>query len=124
MKHCAWCQEVLEGRSDKKYCSPYCKTAYHNQKSAEKAKASLFHLIDSRLKRNRKLLMKYNAAGKATVEQQVLLKQGFSPKYFTHYWRAKNKNLYLFCYEFGYTEKVENGKKKYVLVQWQAYMTT
>jgi hypothetical protein len=123
MKYCAWCQEVLEGRSDKKFCSPYCKTAYHNQKNVEKEKGSLFYKIDSRLKRNRKLLMKYNLAGKATVEQQVLLKQGFCPKYFTHYWRAKNKNLYLFCYEFGYMEKAENGKKKYILVQWQSYMS-
>jgi hypothetical protein len=47
---------------------------------------------------------------------------GFNPKYFTHYWKNKKGNVYLFCYEFGFLETQEQNKKKYVLVQWQDYM--
>ncbi|ELR69629.1 hypothetical protein C900_04854 [Fulvivirga imtechensis AK7] len=43
-------------------------------------------------------------------------------KLFTHYWKAKNNNLYLFCYEFGFMERTENGKAKYILIQWQPCM--
>jgi hypothetical protein len=31
-------------------------------------------------------------------------------------------NLYLFCYGYGFMKQQENGKSKYVLVQWQPYM--
>jgi hypothetical protein len=30
--------------------------------------------------------------------------------------------VYLFCYEYGFMKQQENGKSKYVLVQWQPYM--
>ena len=122
MKNCIWCKEALEGRVDKKYCSPYCRTAFHNQKAKETGVSTLLSKIDNQLKQNRRILKEYNKAGKATVVQQVLLKEGFSPKYFTHYWRAKNRNLYFFCYEYGFMEKDENGKKKYVLIKWQPFM--
>ncbi len=61
-------------------------------------------------------------AGKATVRKNVLLEAGFNPKFFTHYWKAKNSNVYLFCYDYGFMKKSENDKEKYVLIQWQDYM--
>ena len=45
--------------------------------------------------------------------------EGFDPKYFTHYWKAKNENVYLFCFEYGFMKKFENDKEKYVQIQWQ-----
>ena len=52
----------------------------------------------------------------------MLLKEGFNSKYYTHTWKGSNNNLYYFCYEYGYMEKLENGKIKYILVSWQKYM--
>ncbi len=82
----------------------------------------MFKSIDTQIKQNRRLLKLFNRAGKATVRKEVLIEKGFNPRYFTHYWKAGNGNVYLFCYEYGFMEKVENGRAKYVLVQWQSYM--
>ena len=122
MERCLECNEELSGREGKKFCTPYCKSAWHykNEKTKEK---KLFIKIDKQLKTNRRLLKLYNKAGKSTVRKQELIDAGFNPKYFTHYWKAKNNNLYLFCYEYGFMEIDENSNKKYVLVLWQPYMS-
>ena len=120
-KYCLYCNDEMIGRRDKRFCTPNCKSAYHYQKSLEE-EANLYNKIDNQLKFNRRLLKNYNKAGKATVRKDVLLKEGFNPKYFTHYWKNKEGKVYLFCYEFGFLELNEYGKTKYVLVQWQPYM--
>ena len=120
-KHCLSCNKELEGRKDKKFCDPYCKSSYHYQKS-QKGFGSFYARVDRQLKTNRKILKSFNKAGKATVRQQILLDHGFDPKFFTHYWKNKNGVIYLFVYEFGFLSRIENGKKKYILVTWQEYM--
>jgi hypothetical protein len=84
----------------------------------------LYNQIDNQLKQNRRILKNYNKAGKAVIRKDELIKEGFNPKYFTHYWKNKKGDVYLFCYEFGFLERKENGKSKYVLVQWQPYMNS
>lgn len=121
MQSCLYCHEPVIGRSDKKFCTPYCKSAYHYQQNKEK-EASLFYSIDKQLKTNRRLLKQFNKAGKAIIRKEKLLAEGFDPGYITHYWKAQNGNLYLFCYEFGFMEKIESDVAKYVLVVWQNYM--
>ena len=121
MRQCVECGEKTEGRIDKIFCTPYCKSNYHYKKNIEKEKG-LYVSIDRQLKLNRRLLHHYNRAGKAVIRKVALLKVGFNPKYFTHYWKNKKGDVYLFCYEFGFLEKKENGKSKYILVQWQDYM--
>ncbi len=118
---CPHCKESITGRSDKKFCSPYCKSAYHYQQN-KLNESSLFLIIDHQLKTNRKVLKSYNKAGKATVRKEKILSEGFNPKYFTHYWKAKNGNLYLFCYEYGFMEVKDRGTFKYILIKWQTYM--
>jgi len=120
-RKCLDCNKEIEGRIDKKFCSEYCKSAYHYKKNQDKEK-SLFNEIDKQLKLNRRILKDFNRAGKATVRKQVLLATGFNPKYFTHYWKNSNGQVYLFCYEYGFLALKENQKDKYVLVQWQPYM--
>ena len=121
MPNCPHCYEIITGRSDKKFCSPYCKSAYHYQQNKTK-ESSLFSSIDRQLKTNRRLLKIYNKAGKATVLKDILIADGFNPRYFTNYWKAKNGNIYLFCYEFGFLELKEKHGIKYVLIRWQPYM--
>jgi hypothetical protein len=120
-RHCISCNDILEGRVDKIYCNEYCKSAHHYQKKKE-GKVSLFKKIDRQLKLNRRLLDHYNKSGKSTVRQEELIKAGFDPKYFTHYWKNKEKQVYLFCYEYGFLKLSETGKTKYLLVKWQGYM--
>lgn len=78
--------------------------------------------VDKQLKRNRRILRDYNKAGKATVRKVKLIAEGFDPNYFTHYWKTKKGQVYLFCYEYGFLSLQENGKDKYLLVTWQDYM--
>ena len=116
---CIGCGKAISGRADKKFCKESCKSAYHYMRSSEK-EDSLFKHIDKQLKTNRRILKDFNKAGKATVRKQVLIDEGFDPSYITHYWNAKNGNVYLFCYEYGFMKKTENNKEKYVLVSCQS----
>lgn len=118
---CMSCGKIIEGRSDKKFCDPYCKSSYHYQKSKEN-EPRFYNKVDNQLKLNRRILKNYNKSGKATVRAETILKLGFNPNFFTHYWKNKKGDAYLFVYEYGFLTKIEGGKKKYVLIHWQEYM--
>ncbi|MDB4533490.1 hypothetical protein N9242_01360 [Vicingaceae bacterium] len=123
MRKCPYCDEEVIGRVDKLFCTPYCKSTYHYKQTLNKDE-SRFKIIDKQLKLNRRLLKNYNKSGKAVIRKELLLKEGFNPKYFTNYWKNQKGGVYLFCYEFGFLEKQESGKSKYVLVKWQDYMNS
>lgn len=118
---CLNCNDALEGRIDKKYCSDYCKSNHNYEKNKLK-ESSLFKKIDLQLKLNRRLLRDFNKAGKSTVRAEKIMEAGFNPKYFTHYWKNQKGDVYLFCFEYGFLKRMENGKAKYILVEWQSYM--
>lgn len=120
-RKCPVCEKTFRGRSDKKFCDPACKSAWHYQIQQEEGRG-YYAVVDRQLKTNRRLLKKFNKAGKSTVRAEVLIKLGFDPRFFTHFWRNANKEIYYFVYEFGFLNKMENGRKKYVLVTWQPYM--
>lgn len=120
-KLCLACNKELEGRVDKKFCDPYCKSAYHYKKSQEE-EPKFYDKVSNQLKLNRKILKEYNKAGKATLRAEIVLKLGFNPNFFTHYWKNQKGDVYLFIYEYGFLKKKENGKEKYVLILWQEYM--
>lgn len=120
MNTCPVCATEIIGRSDKKYCSVYCKSSYQYQK--RKNGDSLFFSIDKQLRKNRSLLKKYNQSGKSSIRKAKLLETGFNPKYFTHYWKSKQGKIYLFCYEFGFMEYEDKNVKRYLLVEHQEYM--
>ncbi len=120
-KECLHCEKELTGRSDKKFCDPQCKSAYQYQKE-KRHPERFYNKVDNQLKLNRRLLKDFNRGGKVTLRAQVLLDLGFNPKFFTHYWKNQNGEVYLFVYEYGFLKKTEFGKEKYVLVMWQDYM--
>ncbi|TBN00909.1 hypothetical protein EYD45_13880 [Hyunsoonleella flava] len=121
LKTCKFCGKELEGRSDKVYCDAHCKSSYHYKRSIEET-PRFYNRVDNQLKLNRRILKSFNKAGKTTVRANVLLEQGFNPKYFTHYWKNTKGDIYFFVYEYGFLKKAEKGRDKYVLVQWQDYM--
>ena len=120
MKICPVCGEIIKGRIDKIFCSAKCKNIAQYEKRI--INEQFYLSVDKQLKTNRRILKEFNKAGKATVRKDVIIDAGFNPKYFTHYWKAKNGNVYIFCYDYGFMRKTENSKEKYVLVQWQDYM--
>jgi len=121
MSLCLECKKEITGRKDKKYCNQYCKSAFQYKKNKVNEE-SFYTDVLKQLRQNRKLLKQYNKAGKAIVRKDELLKNGFNPNRFTHYWKNKKGDVYLFCFEFGFLEKKEGSKTKYVLIQWQDYM--
>ena len=122
MNTCLYCKTQIIGRSDKKYCSIYCKSAHQYQK--RKSEEVLYYTIDKQLKTNRKLLKAYNKSGMSSIRKEKLLSEGFDPRYFTHYWKNKKGQVYLFCYEYGFLDLKEGYKDKYLLVVWQDYMNS
>lgn len=120
-KRCPACNEIVKGRIDKIFCSPFCKSTYHYRKNRDTIDKR-FVQIDKILKTNRRILKSFNRTGKSTIRKEQLLKEGFNPNYFTNYWKNKKGDVYLFCYEFGFLETSDRGKTKYILVTWQDYM--
>ena len=75
------------------------------------------------MKTNRKILKKYNQSGYTTLRKSELTQKGFNPKFFTHYWKNTKGQVYWFCYDFGFLAIEKEGKQKYLIVQWQDYMS-
>ncbi len=119
-KNCPVCGTLLKGRSDKKFCSAKCKSIHQYEQRQE---TEAFYLkVERQLRINRKLLRRYNKSGFTTIRKSELITQGFEPKFFTHYWKNKKGEVYLFVYEYGFLSTRNNDKEKYVLVTWQDYM--
>jgi hypothetical protein len=120
MKICPVCGDPLRGRKDKVYCSPQCKNSATYDKRV--LNEPFFLYVDRQLKINRKILKRYNQSGFTTLRKDKLLDEGFNPRFFTHYWKNKKGQVYLFCFDYGFLEIENSGKKKYLLVEWQKYM--
>lgn len=118
---CQYCGDPFVGRIDKKFCTPYCKSAWHYEDKKGNPD-SFFRKVEFQLKKNRRILATFNKSGKSTIRKEELLTQGFNPRIFTHYWKATNGNTYLFVYEYGFMSIHESNKEKYSLVHWQDYM--
>jgi len=121
-KKCLACGNNLQGRSDKVFCDAHCKSSYHYRKSIQES-PRFYNQVDNQLKLNRKILKNFNKAGKATIRASKLIELGFNPKFFTHYWKNSKGDVYLFVYEYGFLKKREHDIEKYILIQWQNYMS-
>ena len=95
---CLSCNQKVEGRIDKLFCSSYCKSSYHYLKNKNK-KITRFAIVDQQLKRNRNILKHFHKTGKTTILRSELIDKGFNPNYFTNYWKNNRNQVYLFCYD-------------------------
>ena len=116
-KKCPICSSVVKGRADKIFCSTKCKSIDQYEKRQETE--AFYFYVEKQLRINRKILKRFNKSGFTTIRKSKLVEDGFNPKFFTHYWKNKKDDVYLFVYEYGFLSKNENGKNKYVLVTWQ-----
>ena len=104
-KTCAECGEVIKGRTDKKFCSDYCRNSYHNK--ANKASTNLIRNTNNALRRNYRILEDLNPNDKTTTSRSKLLAQGFDFELFTSIYTTKSGKQYFFIYDQGYL-KLEN----------------
>ncbi len=97
---CLNCGEKLTGRTDKKFCSDYCRNFYNNQWRTYSD--NYIKKVNNILKKNRKILTDLNPSGKSKAHKSHLTKLGFRFDYFTNIYTTKSGNVYYFCYEQGY----------------------
>ena len=116
-KKCLECSDEFIGRSDKKFCSPECRSTYNNRLNSDHTK--FMRNINNILRKNRRILAELNPHGKAKVHRDKLLERGFKFSYFTNIYRTKNGNTYHFCYDQGYLELEDN---LFTLVVRQSYV--
>jgi hypothetical protein len=121
-RKCLYCKKPIEGRIDKIYCDKHCRAGLHYQKKKEENSTTFFSKVDKQLKLNRRLLQHYNYAGLSQIRIEKLNEAGFNENVFTHFWKNKKGQVYLFCYDFGFLKMKE--KNKFLLVEWQPYMSS
>jgi|SRR5205823_3367624 len=103
---CASCGQDIRGRSDKKFCDDYCRSAFNNKQNND---VNLYiRSVDRILRRNRRILEELIPNETARTSRSRLLEKGFNFKYYTNTYTNKKGSTYFFCYEYGYLP-MENG---------------
>ncbi|MCF6212604.1 MAG: hypothetical protein L3J45_01110 [Flavobacteriaceae bacterium] len=97
---CLECGDPLKGRSDKKFCSDYCRNAYNNK--VNKDSKNLIRNTNNRLRKNYKILTDLNTTGKTKVTRSKLIQHNFDFNFFTSIYTTKTGNTYYYCYNQGY----------------------
>ena len=104
-KLCAECGEKIIGRTDKRFCSDYCRNSFHNK--ANKDATNLIRNTNNTLRRNYRILQELNPKDKTTVPKSKLISKSFNFEYFTSIYTTKTGKQYFFVYDQGYL-KLEN----------------
>lgn len=97
---CLECGESFLGRSDKKFCTDYCRNAHNNK--INKDSKNLIRNTNNRLRKNWRILEELNPKDKCRVTKQKLDAKGFDFNYFTSIYTTKTGNVYYFIYDQGY----------------------
>ena len=96
------CSKALKGRSDKKFCDDYCRSAYNNERKG--TVNNFIRNINHALIRNRRILENLLLEGgqKTRTTREKLLQHGFQFRYTTHSYTNSKGSVYFYCYEYGY----------------------
>ncbi len=100
-KKCEECGNEIMGRVDKKFCSDYCRNAYHNK--LNKDSKNLIRNINNRLRKNYRILESFPLKeGKTRTSRTRLLDKGFDFDHITNLYTTKKGTIYYFVYDLGY----------------------
>lgn len=101
---CKICHNPLVGRSDKIFCSPYCKNQYHSKLRNASIKAAAD--INGFLLRNHGILLEILGKNKSQIKvyRNVLEKKKFRFKYHTHlHVNSRNKTFH-YIYDLAWMQ--------------------
>ena len=100
-RFCQSCMQILQGRTDKKFCDEGCRNNFNNQQNSIQNKE--IRIINRVLKRNRVILLALLQAGKkpTKVGKEYLLLEGFNFRYMTHQGVGSDGQPYQICYDVG-----------------------
>ncbi|MBS1608313.1 MAG: hypothetical protein JSS70_06020 [Bacteroidetes bacterium] len=101
-KRCLACDKPLKGRSDKKFCDDYCRSAYNNE--LKSVINNQMRNINNALGKNRRILEELLPENEETAKttKEKLVQKGFLFKYVTHLYTTKSGKTYYYCYDYGY----------------------
>jgi predicted nucleic acid-binding Zn ribbon protein len=99
-RSCIECGSPFRGRIDKKFCSDLCRIAFNNRLNSDDI--HYMRNVNNILRKNRRILMAMNPAGKNKVSHEKLKAKGFNFSYFTSIYKTREGCLYYYCYEQGY----------------------
>ncbi|MCI5058995.1 MAG: hypothetical protein MRY83_22970 [Flavobacteriales bacterium] len=116
-KQCPNCQESFFGRTDKKFCSDYCRNSFNNRLNSDTT--NFMRNVNNTLRKNRRILSKLNVNKKTKVSEKKLKREGFNFEYYTNIYETKKGSKYFFCYDQGYLP-IDGGF--YTLVEKQDYV--
>jgi len=111
-QQCLECGESFKGRTDKKFCTDYCRNAYNNK--VNKDSKNLIRNTNNRLRKNYKILSDLNQSGKTKVTRVKLLNHNFDFNFFTSIYTTKTGNTYYYIYDQGY---LSLEKEYYLLIK-------
>lgn len=114
---CLECSREIYGRSDKKYCSDQCRTNYNNKINRDTT--NFMRNINNTLRKNRRILARFNPKGKSKITRHALIIEGFKFSYFTNEYVTKGGRVYRYCYDQGYTQL---NDEQYALVVRESYV--
>ncbi len=100
-KHCLYCEKLVRGRLDKKFCNDFCRNTYNNlqKTSFTNYQRNIIH----QLRKNKQILEKILQDQLiVNVQRQQLLNLGFHFAYRTHHYTNKLGRTYVYCFEYGY----------------------
>jgi predicted nucleic acid-binding Zn ribbon protein len=106
-RFCQECGSPLKGRSDQKFCSDQCRNQFNNRSYAQKLTQQ--RQINRILMQNHQILAQYLLIDKKRKVQELDLRvKGYNFDFHTHQKQAKNGQIYIFCYDFGYLRLASN----------------
>ena len=103
-KHCLYCNSVIYGRADKRFCGDGCRSSHNNGK--KKGSEDEVSVIRAILMRNRRVLSTVLKDGIETVKisKDKLSFMGFNFKYHTHHYKILAEKYFWFSFEYGFME--------------------
>ncbi len=118
---CKKCKKTIYGRTDKQFCDAYCRNAFNNKIKRTEEKEII--AVNSKLRKNRRILKTLSPVGKSTVRKEVMIAMGYDFNIFSSMYRASKTSLYYLCYEYGFSPIIDKrGIEKAVIITKQNYM--
>lgn len=105
-KKCIECGASFHGRTDKKFCSDQCRSAYNNVLNSDVN--NYIRNVNHALRKNRRILDELNPGGKVKVNMSLLKEHGFDFRYHTSTYKTRDGVVYYYCYEQGYLPLEKN----------------
>lgn len=100
VRTCPQCGERVRGRSDKVFCSDYCRNQRNN--FLNKDSKNFIRNTNNSLRKNHRILEELNSSDKTKTTKSKMVQMGFNFDLFTSIYTTKAGSIYFYVYDQGY----------------------